>query len=140
MIYKFGNYTINTLLSTYEQNTHFIQIASCLSAFPLVWNVASAREWDFTSQQFWCSWVFAHLRGNIADNAMQFRVTVTITKNASLAAIARYISITTIYTVGYLQITKQGISFQVSIAMICKERSIGLSWFSTKPQIMTLFT
>jgi len=53
MIYKFGNYTINTLLSTYEQNTHFIQIASCLSAFPLVWNVASAREWDFTAQQFW---------------------------------------------------------------------------------------
>jgi len=31
-------------------------------------------------------------------------VTVTITKNTSLAAIARYISITTIYTVGYLQI------------------------------------
>jgi len=29
---------------------------------------------------------------------------VTITKNASLAAVARYISITTIYTVGYLQI------------------------------------
>jgi len=31
-------------------------------------------------------------------------VMVTITKTASLAAIARYISITTIYTVGYLQI------------------------------------
>jgi len=80
--------------------------------------------------------VFAHLRGNIADDAMQMNVhktlypfyttkkmpyvTVTITKNASLAAIARYISITTIYTVGYLQITTQGISFQVSIVMICK--------------------
>jgi len=60
------------------------------------------------------------LRGNIADDAMQMdvhktlcpfyttkeipHVTVTITINASLAAIARYISITTIYTVGYQQI------------------------------------
>jgi len=29
------NDIINTLLSKYEQNKHFIQIASCLSAFPL---------------------------------------------------------------------------------------------------------
>ena len=65
-----------------------------------------------------------HLRGNIADDAMQIdvhktlypfyttkknpHVTVTITKNASLAAIARYISIMTIYTVGYLQILNAG--------------------------------
>jgi len=35
------------------------------------------------------------LTGNIADHAME---------NVSLAAIARYISVTTIYTVGYLQI------------------------------------
>jgi len=35
-------------------------------------------------------------------------VTVGITKNASLAAIARYISIATIYTVGYLQIVNTG--------------------------------
>jgi len=64
------------------------------------------------------------LRGNIADDAMQMdvdkslypfytikemaHVTVTITKNASLAAIARYISITTICTVGYLQIFNTG--------------------------------
>jgi len=64
------------------------------------------------------------LRGNIADDAMQMdvhkslypfyttkkmpRVTVTIAKNASLAAIVRYISITTIYTVGYLQIFNAG--------------------------------
>jgi len=34
-------------------------------------------------------------------------VTVKITKNASLAAIARYISITTIYT-GYLQVFNAG--------------------------------
>jgi len=60
------------------------------------------------------------LRGNNADDAMQVdvnktlypfytekemsHVTVTITKNAMLAAIARYISVTTIYTGGYLQI------------------------------------
>ena len=35
-------------------------------------------------------------------------VTVTITKNALLAAIARYISITTIYTVRNLQIFNAG--------------------------------
>jgi len=68
--------------------------------------------------------VFAHLRGNIADGAMQIDVyktlypfyttkkmprdTVTITRNASLAAIVMYISITTIYTVGYLQIFNVG--------------------------------
>jgi len=43
------------------------------------------------------------------------------------------------YTAGYLQILNAGISFQVSIAMICKERGMGLPWFSTKPQMMTLF-
>ena len=64
------------------------------------------------------------LRGNIADDAMQMdihktpypfyttkkmpHVTAAITKNASLAAIARCISITTIYTVGYLQIFNTG--------------------------------
>ena len=117
-------YNKYTILSNYEQNTHFIQIASSLRAFPLLWNIASAREWDFTAQQFSWSCVFAHLRGNIADRATQIdvhktlypfyttkkmpRVTVTITKNASLAAIARYISITTIYTVGYLQIFNAG--------------------------------
>ena len=62
-------------------------------------------------------------RGNTADNAMQMddkslypfyttkeiaHVTVTITKNALLAAVGRYISITTIYTVGYLQIFNTG--------------------------------
>jgi len=55
-------------------------------------------------QQSWLSWVFVSLKGNIADDAMQMdvhktlypfyttkkmpHVTVTITKNASLAAIA----------------------------------------------------
>ena len=53
MNYKFCElYNKYTILSKYEQNTHCIQIASCLRAFPLLWNVASAREWDFTAQQF----------------------------------------------------------------------------------------
>ena len=120
-ITNFMNYITN--IQSY-QNTHFIQIASCSRAFPLLWNVARAWEWDFTAQQFWWSWVFAPLRGKIADDAMQMDVhktlypfyttkkmrpvTVTITKNASLAAITRYIRITTIYTVGYLQIFDAG--------------------------------
>jgi len=95
--------------------------------FRLLWNVASAREWDFTAQQFWWSWVFAHFIGNIADDPMQMdvqktlypcyttkkmpHVTVTLTKNASLAAIARFISITTIYIVRNLQIFNTGHSF-----------------------------
>jgi len=33
-----------TILSKYEQNTRFIQIASCLRAFTLLWNVASVRN------------------------------------------------------------------------------------------------
>jgi len=68
------------------------------------------------------------------------QVRATITKNASLAATARYISIATIFTVSYLQVfnAEHFFSSTVSIAMICKERSIGLPWFSTKPQIMTL--
>jgi len=45
-------YNKYTISSTYEQNTHFIQIASCLPAVPLLWNVASAQEWAFTAQQF----------------------------------------------------------------------------------------
>ena len=32
-------YNKYTILSKYEQNAHFIQIASCLRAFPLLWNV-----------------------------------------------------------------------------------------------------
>jgi len=46
--------------------------------FSMHWNVASARERDFTAQQFWWSRVFAHLRGNIADDAMQMDVHKTL--------------------------------------------------------------
>jgi len=43
MIYKLCElYNKHTILSKYEQNAHFILIASCLCAFPLIWNVTSA--------------------------------------------------------------------------------------------------
>jgi len=106
--------------------------------FPLLWNVASAREWDFTAQEFWWCWIFAHLRGNIVDVAIQMdvhktlcpfyttkkmpRVTVTITKNASLAAVARYICITTICTVGNLQIFNLGHFFSSKHSVMNVER------------------
>ena len=93
---------------------------------------------------------------NIADDAMQMDVHKTLLsflhykenapcygnnhrKNASLAAIAMYISIRKFTQYAICRFSTQGISFQVSIAMICKERSIGLPWYLTKPQIMTLF-
>jgi len=86
-----------------------------------------------------CKWTLTNgfILSTLQGNA---HVTVPITKNASLAAIARYISIMTIYTVGYLQVfQRRAFLFQVWIAMICKERSIALPWFLTKTQLMTLF-
>jgi len=59
------SYSKYAILSKYKQNTQFIQIASCLRAFILLWNVASAQEWNFIGQQFWWSWVFALIRRNI---------------------------------------------------------------------------
>jgi len=41
------------VLSKSDQSTHLIQIPSCFHAFPVFWDVASAREWDFTAQMFW---------------------------------------------------------------------------------------
>jgi len=74
-------YNKYTILSKHKQNTQFIQKASCLRAFILLWNVASAQEWDFTAQQFWWSWVFALLRRNrrnIADDTMQMDIHTTL--------------------------------------------------------------
>ena len=70
-IINFVNYIINIQSYQTTNKTHFIQIASCLPAVPLLWNVASAREWDFTAQQFWWSCAFAHLSGNTADDAIR---------------------------------------------------------------------
>ena len=91
--------------------------------FQLLWNVASARE-RFHYATVLVVLSILHFRRNIANDAMQMDVqktlypfyttkkmpyvTVTITKNASLAAIARYISIMTIYKVRNLQIFNAG--------------------------------
>jgi len=89
-----------------------------------------------------CKWTTKRFILSTLQRKCPIHVTVTITKNALLAAVARYISITTICTVGYLQIFNTGHFFSSRhwhIAMIYKERSIGFPWFSTKTQIMTLF-
>jgi len=121
MNYKLFELHINyTILSKYEQTTHFIQKAPCFRWSFNCFGMLQMREKDFTAQQFWWSCVSGHLRGSIADDAMQMdvqktvypfytakkmpHVPVTITKNASLAAIVRYISIMTIYIERNLQI------------------------------------
>jgi len=50
--------------------TRKLSLAPCYSSlfsveFPLLWNVVSTREWDFTAQQFWWSWVSAHSEGTL---------------------------------------------------------------------------
>jgi len=60
-------YIIN--IQSYQNTNKITFIAYCLRAFPLLWNVASAREWDFTA----CA-----LRENIADDAMQMDVRKTL--------------------------------------------------------------
>ena len=115
-------YNKYTILSKYEKNNiSFKQLLVCV-LFHCFGCCKYAR------MIFHCATVLVvlsicALRGNIADDAMQMddkslypfyttkempHVTVTITKNALLAAVARYISITTIYTVGYLQIFNTG--------------------------------
>jgi len=107
-------YNKYTILSKYEQNTDFVQIASCLRVFPLLWSLECCK---YARMRFHCATVLVvlnicALRGNIADDAMEVavnktlypfytakempHVTVKITKNALLAAIARCIGITTI--------------------------------------------
>ena len=93
------NYKLCELYNTISyQNTHFLEMTPrfrCTS-IALECCKCARRRFDFTAQQFWWSWVFAHLRGNIADDAMQMdvhkmfnsfytkkkmrRVTVAITK------------------------------------------------------------
>jgi len=59
MNYKFCElYNKYIILSKYEQNTHFIQLATCLRAFPLLWNVASARN---VTMRFHCATVLVIL-------------------------------------------------------------------------------
>jgi len=54
-------------------------------------------------------------------------VRVTITKNASLGAVARYISITTIFTIGYLQVFNAGHFFS---SKHCHDLQRKKHWFA----------
>jgi len=56
-------YNKYTILSKYEQNTHFIQIAPCFRRGFYCFGML--QEWNFTAQQFWWFWVFAHLEGTL---------------------------------------------------------------------------
>ena len=128
------------------------------ACFSIVLECCKCARMRFHSQQFWSEYLHT-LEGIFltSDDAMQMdvhkalnpfcttkeisHVTVTITKNASVTAIARYLSIAIrqFTQQAICRISTQGIFFQGSIAMICKERGMGLPWFSTKSQIMTLF-
>jgi len=79
MNYKLCEFHIKyTILSKYEQNTHFTEIAPCFRWSFHCFVMLQVREKDFTAQQLWWSWVFAHLIGNIADDAMQMDVQKTL--------------------------------------------------------------
>jgi len=83
-ITNFVNYTINihyqitNKLSNYEQNTHFIQIAPCFQGSFHWFGMLQVRENEISLRNSWWSWVFAHLRGNIADDVMQMDVQKTL--------------------------------------------------------------
>jgi len=65
-------------------------------------------------------------------------VTVTITKNISLAAIARYNNITTIYIVRNLQIFNAGHFFSSKHCNDLERKKHWIAMVFTKTQIMTL--
>ena len=122
-ITNFLNYIIN--IQSY-QNTNKITFHSnsfLFACFSIALGCCKCATMRFHCATVLVVLSICALRGNIADDAMQMddkslylfctinempHVTVTITKNALLAAIASYISITTIYTVGYLQIFNTG--------------------------------
>ena len=128
MNYKLCELYNKYILSKYEQNTRFIQINPCLRCSFHCFEMLQVHENEISLRD--SSGCPMYLRTvdltllTIADDAMQMdvhktfypfyttkkmpHVTVTITKKASLAAIARYISFTIIYTVGYLQIFNAG--------------------------------
>jgi len=136
-ITNFVNYTIN--IQSY-QNTNKITFHSnsfLFACFSIALECCKNARMIFHCATVLVVLSICELRGNIADDAMQMddkslypfyttkampHVTVTITKNASLAAVARYISIRTIYTVRYLQIFNTGHFFS----------SKALPWFVKK--------
>ena len=122
-ITNFVNYTINiqsyqnTNKITFHSNSLVCVFFHCFWMLQVRENESSLRNSSGGSeylhtQRKHCWRCNANGRSQIALYFLHYKgnphVTVTITKNASLAAIARYISITTIYTVGYLQIFNTG--------------------------------
>ena len=87
-----------------------------------------------------CKWTFTkHFILSTLQKMPHF--TVTITKERFVGSNSQvYIVLRQFTQYAICRFSTKGISFQLSIAMNCKERSIGMSWFSTKPQIMTFFT
>ena len=123
-ITNFVNYIIN--IQSY-QNTNKITFHSnsfLFACFSIALECCKCARMRFHCATVLVVLSICPLRGNIADDAMQMdvhktlypfyttkempHVTVTITKNGSLAAIAMYISIMTFYTVRYLQIFNAG--------------------------------
>jgi len=122
-ITNFVNYIIN--IQSY-QNTKKITFHSnsfLFACFSIALQCCKYARMRFHSATVLVVLSICTLRGNVADDAMQMddkslypfyttkempHVTVTITKNALLAAVARYISITTVHTLGYLQIFNTG--------------------------------
>ena len=68
-----NKYTILQIRTTYTFNsTSFEKLKNdpCFRTFPMFWNVASAREWDFTAQMVWWCCAAARLRtleGTLAE-------------------------------------------------------------------------
>jgi len=120
------NYKLCELYNKSYQNTNKITFHSnsfLFACFPIALECCKCARMRFHCATVLVVLSICALRGSIADDAMQMdnkslypfyttkempHVTVTITKNALLAAVARYISITTIYTVGYLQVFNTG--------------------------------
>ena len=157
-ITNFVNYVIN--IQSY-QNTNKITFHS--NSFLFACFSIALQRCKYARMRFYCAIVLVVLSicalwGNIADDAMQMddktlypfyttkqmpHVTVTIIKNALLAAVARYISITTIYTVGYLQIFNTGHFFQVGIGILpwfTKKEPLDFHGFQRKHKLWLYFT
>jgi len=153
------NYKLCELYNKYTiwPNTNKITFHS--NSFLFAWFSIALECCKYARMRFHCATVLVvlsicALRGNIADDEMQMdvrttlypfyttkempHVTVTITKNASLAAVPRYISITTIYSVGHLRIFNEGNLFSSKHChdMYRKKHWIAMR-FSTKTQILT---
>jgi len=112
-------YNVYTILSNYEQNTQFIQTAHCFLCSLHFFRMLQVRENEIslrnssggheylctlegTLLMMKCKWTFTqrYILSTLQRKCPML-LTATTSKNALLAAIARYISITTFDTVRY---------------------------------------